>query len=116
MVGPVQHRLQGCGKTVAVQGKAEQQQIAFQHFLKNGAHIVGVAAGPAVALAGKAAGTVFDVPVNNVDQTHLLRGRLLHPLQKRPGHVQRIAFVPLGASIEHHDFHGFVQKFIHSAY
>ena len=80
--GSIQQRLQRRRKSIAVQRKAEQQQVAFQHFSKKGAHIVAVTAGSAVALAGKAAGAVFDVPVDHVDQLHVLRGFPGHSLQK----------------------------------
>ena len=64
-------------------------------------------AGAAVALAGKAAGTVFDVTVYDVNHVDFLLGFGLHAVQKCPGDAQSVALIPLGTSVQYENLHRF---------
>ena len=80
------------GHPVAVQRKAEQQHIAGQHLLQKLPHVIVNGALSAVILTGKASPAEFDLLVDHVNGSYLLRPGLLHALQKRAGDVHGIAF------------------------
>ena len=97
---PVDKVFQHSRHPVAVERKAEEQQIACKHPLEKPAHIVVDDAAPSVSLAGEAAAAEFDVPVDHVDDLDLLRRGLIHALQKCAGDVHGIAALPLWAAVK----------------
>jgi hypothetical protein len=62
-------------------------------------------AGATVPHAGKAAGAVFDAPVNGMDDLHVLPRSFLHARQKGAGDVHGIALVPFGTSVQNQYLH-----------
>lgn len=103
--GPVDQIFQHGGHPIAIQGEAEQQQIAGQHLLQDLPHIVVDPAMPAIVFAGKAASAEGNAPVGHLHGLYLLGRKLVHARQKGPGDVHGVAFFLLGASVKHKNFH-----------
>ena len=101
----IQQGLERRGHPVAVQREAPDQQIASKDLVQNLPHIVVMDAGSAVSHTGKAAGAVFDVLVDHMDDMYLLGRSRLHPIQKGTGDVHGVAVLPFGTSVQYKDFH-----------
>ena len=59
----------------------------------------------AISHTRKAAGAVFDVLVDHMDDMYLLVRRFFHSFQKSAGHVHGIAVLPFGAPVKNKNLH-----------
>ena len=64
---PLNESLELCRHAISIERKVKQQQIAFKHLGQQGLHIIRMDAGPAIALAGKAAHTELDMFLSDMD-------------------------------------------------
>ena len=59
----------------------------------------------AITLTGETACAIFDMLVDNINDTDLLRSGFFHAVKERPCYVHRVAFLTLGTAVQNKYFH-----------
>ena len=107
---PVDQPLERRRHAVAVERKAEQQQIAGQDIRQNLLHIV-LTDTAAAAHTGEAPPARLNHPVNRADGLHLDRQNIAHAVEKSARQAHGVALFPFGRTVDEQDFHEFCSPF-----